>query len=631
METGLVRAETNEEKRRYIQVRRKRCMEHREPRKREMAKRFIAVDIETDGLGGPFLQGAYQREGDASVHFFDSLDAWVEEIISKRSVNCIWYAHNGGEYDFKYLLQPLEDLVRRKRNLTFQVIRQGSEGRVIGFKLRYRNNVYELRDSFALINTSLAAMTSKFAPNLPKLDIGLTEGVTYNPADPVHRSYLERDVRGLLESLITFRSIMLAEFGIPLQWTIGSCAMRVFTLMLHEGEQYWRVNPKVEAFIRQCYYGGYVFLRTTNETPDCASVDVNSMYPSVMRDYGVPVGGAVHVFEEVPGRCAFYHVRAHVPDNERMTCVPMRTASGTVWPVGDFETHLSSRDMETARAMGASFEVIEGYMFREERSLFTEFVDRCERIRIEQKGTAMEAVVKLLQNSLYGKFGSKEESIEYLVASAIPEDKEKCYQPYIDQATGLPSDVLLTAPVKVEQPYMHIEWAAAITANARARLFQYIRAIGEEQVVYGDTDSITAHTDAIHAAIASGRLPVSNQYGDVKLEHEYVTFRAGGPKNYQGRTVDGAVIDKAKGIPRRSIRSDEHARALAGETVIVSFESMNSTISVLKDGKPIQAEKRTRTYSQLRNSQSWWVDTTGKVHPVRATITEKGGVVYGKS
>ena len=615
------------EVKRYVEARRARCFEYRNPNRRD-AKRIIAVDIETDGLGGQFLLGAYQREDESEVIYFTTLDEWVEEVVSKRSNNAIWYAHNGGEYDFKYLLAPMEAMTRRHNNMTVQPIRQGDSGRVIGFKIRYRKNVYELRDSFALVNSSLLNMTRTLAPQYTKLDIGLKDGVTFDPANSDHRAYLEMDVRGLLASLITFRNLMLSEFDITLGWTIGSCAIRVLQKMLDPEQRYWRANPKVEAFIRRCYYGGYVFLRTTETIEDAASVDVNSMYPSVMRDYGVPVGAAIRVYREHPDKPGFYHVIAHVPDNGRMTCVPARSASGTVWPVGDFETWLYYGDMALGRAMGATFEVLDGYIFEEIGHPFDDFINLCERVRLEQKGTAMEMVVKLLQNSAYGKFGAKEETTVYTLSDeALPAP----FTPVTDPVTGMPSDLLYTRQETISQPYMHIEWAAAITSNARTRLFSYIRAIGEEQVVYGDTDSITAHRSAIMTAIERGEMGVGNAYGLVKLEHEYVQFRAGGPKNYQGVMSNGQIVDKAKGIPRRSIVPEEHARALNGEQIVVTFTSMNGTMTMLKDSRKAMAETRSRTYSLLVNSASWWADANGRVHPVRATISNEGSVSYGKS
>lgn len=580
-------------------------------------KPFIAVDIETNGLGGELLMGAWCREGETELHWFTTAEEWIESLFAREQEGHIWFAHNGGEYDFKYLIDPLRHWQEEHPTATIRFIQQGITGRIIGIVIRYQKKRYELRDSYALIPSNLASLTRSYAPEYVKQDIGLKEGVIFDPQNPTHREYLAHDVLGLLSGLVTFYAQVKDIFHVTPGWTAPATALRAWQATIPKGVLYRRLPKRAEEFCRKAYYGGLVFLTSTAEHQDAMSIDVNSMYPSVMRDYGVPTGTAWHTTTEREGSPAFYHVRVRVPEETPFTCIPLRTKNGVLWPTGTFESYISSHELAIGRSYGMEFEILDGFTFSEESKIFAEFIDTCEQLRIQHKGTAIEQTVKIMQNGLYGKFGSQSMGTSLELRMQVPEKDFTKYQPVVVRETGEVIPDLYEKHDELKAPYIQPHWAAWITSRARMRLVHICDAIGFDQVFYGDTDSVTGDRQAIEDAITAGRVVVSNRYGDVKIENRYEWFRAAGPKNYQGMLcVDGKVIDKAKGISKRVLESSEHLRAMSSpEQVTVAFESMNSTRSVLTRGTAF-AQKRTRSYSRIENSAGWRVRLEGQVRPV---------------
>lgn len=577
------------------------------PTPKKPRRPIIAVDIETDGLGGAFLLGAYVVEGDETVRYFTSIEEWVIILLSKRTRGYTWYAHNGGEYDYKYLLSWFTSRLIDYPGIRIQPIVRSDQ--CIGLVIRYHKQRIEVRDSFALVPTSLKAMTVAFAPQYQKQDIGLAEGVRFNPDDSTHRAYLEMDVFGLLHSLQAFFTIISDTFGVPCGWTIGSTALRAWRHTLDRDKWYWRLSPAAEGYIRQAYYGGLVFLTSTAPQTDCVQLDVNSMYPSMMRAHGVPCGIYGYVQHRYDGP-AYYHALAHVPDDMPFTFVPHRTKTGVTWPTGTFDTFITSVEMETAEKHGVTFEVIDGYLFDHLEYPFAAFVDKCEGIRREHKGTALEAATKLLQNSLYGKFGANSMTKRYELSAVPLEDAG--YTPVIDTNTGEMQEGLYEKDEPMQASYIHPEWAAWITAHARCYLAETVYRLNPRTVWYGDTDSvICSERDFRRVGILLG-----GAYGAFKVERRYSYFRAGGPKNYIGLVRDTPeYVQKHKGIPRKSLSVSHHMAALDGTRAGVFFESVTGTLSVLKHNAPY-AVFRKRAYSQLSHSIGWREVVDGVVRPI---------------
>lgn len=628
---------------------RNRLLNHYD-RPKHARKPIIACDIETTSIGRgtaderDFKIGAFVGEGETQPTYFYSPDEWVAHILARHNEGQVWYCHNGGEFDYKYLLDALRRYQRQDPKLKFQPITQGNSGRMIGIVMRRGHHRTELRDSFALVSSSLEKFAGQYSAGAMKLkgkiDFSTEE---FDPSNPDHMSYLDNDVLSLRDALLGFFKIVDEYFDVDCAWTIAATAMRAWRHMLPRSWGFWRQRREVETLCRDAYYGGLVFLTGIGVREDAVAVDVNSMYPYVMRAHGVPTGTGIWVGRRNRHRPGFYRVRVHCPEEVVFTCIPLRdTKTNSIcWPTGDFETTISSVDWDLAEPLGYSFEVVEGIEFEQIEHIFDPFVNTCEKLRTShERGSAVEAAAKIFQNGLYGKFGSAPIGKTTLV-SADEEDKT----PYVNPITGELVDGLYESEEIMDVPYIQPHWAAWITSQARAHLVRLVLAIGPEQVYYGDTDSITADRKAIESAIASGTLSVGSAYGQVKIEHEYERFTARAPKLYVGIEKGGKPVVKAKGIPKKVAAPDHVIEFFEKQTLalfepvgahrerlkhasegydpttgVFVFDSMNATMSVLKLGRAFY-ERRIRTLSNIEHSKGWRVvdNTTGRVRPVHVT------------
>jgi hypothetical protein len=332
------------------------------------------------------------------------------------------------------------------------------------------------------------------------------------------------------------------------------------------------------------------------------------MYAWAMRQ-GVPVGSGTYTSYELPDLPGVYRCTVAVNRDIPFTFVPVRTKNGIHFPTGTFETYLATPTIESARTRGYRVTVHEGYVFDEIKPVFDGFVEQCERIEMEHKGTALGDAIKILRNSGYGKFAQGKIGRDYLIADELPDE----YTPVIDEATGELNDHLGYIETERSQSHMMIVWGLWITSHARIHLADAVYAIGPHHVINGDTDSITASTGAVLDAINRGVIEISKRYGDWKIDKTFVVFQPIAPKNYLGRKSDGTWVQRSKGTPLALLDVESHLRAANGETISIQMTSVNKPLAMMKDAKP-SAQTRKRTVSNIANSPGWWVDQ-GVVYP----------------
>lgn len=570
------------------------------------------LDVETDGLRGALTYWTAScecRPDDvAAGTSAASLYAHVTSHSGRSHANRdhIWWAHNGGEYDYLYLIDPIRADLGSGGIVSASPVTRDTT--TIGWRLTTGRNRTDLRDSYALLPSSLRALAASLAPDLPKLDIGLGEGVTFDPDDAAHRAYAERDTVALVAILVRFRAILADRFGGALpSWSAASTALRAWKQTLGPGEQY---RPLADTFVplaRAGYAGGIVHLGSIEWIEGATTLDINAMYPSVMRSEGVPSGVPWGVGAYSRRRPGIYRCLVTVPRDVPFTFLAHRSPAGLAWPTGTFPTVLTSPEIEAARARGMVVRVLYGIVWPRVVHPFNRYVDEIAALRAE--GGAMSTVGKLLGNGLYGKFGAKPVRDEWTLSAVRPGDG--WYPPPFDsmdpEAVEAHRWLWVRADQPLHAPYLLPHWAAWITASARLALVRLAEAVGD--VAYTDTDSVTAPTAAVAAAIEAGRVTIGTGFGECKVEREWSRFRALGPKVVQGVDRDGTPVYKAKGIPRRQV-----AAAFDPGRPAVEWDSANRSLRVLRGAT--MTTHRERRLSDLANSHGWDLSPDGAVRPV---------------
>ena len=594
-------------------------------------KPYAVLDVETDGLRGGLLYWTATCECEPErVTDGTTAEALWRHVLGHSgrehaNRDHVWWAHNGGEYDYVYLFDPAKRDALSGRAKVHPIVRSDQ---MIGFRVVASKMRTDLRDSYALLPSSLRALTDQLAPELPKGDIGLGDGVTFDPAREDHRAYAARDSQALVAVLTRYRALLADAFGgaFP-SWSAASTALRAWLATLPPDAHYGRPTEAAAGLARLGYYGGMVHVGSVAWHRDAVTLDVNSMYPSVMREAGVPDGWAFPTNRYLPGRPGFYLVTAHVREGQPFTFLPYRDPRGQLaWPTGRFRTVISSAELAAARERGIRIEVHQGITWSRIVHPFGSFVDAVEAMRAE--GGALAYVGKITANSLYGKFGAKPTRDEWLISDAQPGPDwwPPAHDP--DEAERY-AGLWKRTGVPLRAPYLMPHWAAWITAHARLRLLELVEAVGESAVLYTDTDSVTADGPAVRAAIAAGRVDIDpRRFGACKIEHEYSRFRALAPKVTEGAewcrregehdhpdrakvTHDGpelVPVYRAKGIPRRLVA----AAFDTGEAV--EWDSPNGALQVLQ-GAPMTTHRH-RVLSDIGGSVAWRAERGGRVVPV---------------
>lgn len=406
-----------------------------------------------------------------------------------------------------------------------------------------------------------------------------SEGYYFTHVDPWERElneYLRMDCISLYEvvkTLIEISQLELEEFlKCP---TTASLAMKVFQNMYEDdykkacSTKYLSFQGQTnERFIRDSYCGG----RTEVFIPylkDGYHYDVNSLYPYVMKTYEVPYGKPTMLWREearMSLKCwlnfrqgaGFAKVDIEIPTDLFIPPLPVKRNDKLIFPVGRITGTWTFEEIEVALKMGCKInEVHQVLYFDKVAFIFKNFIEYFEEIKKNSEG-AKKTFSKLMQNSLYGKFGMKRVRKSFLPITQL----EKCKERYEEK--GLRYIVLdnplidggefIEAEMESQAAYIQPHIAAYVTSLARIELYKgLISQLEKGSVSYCDTDSVACSEpmadDMIH----------DKDYGKWKLESVLKEGLFLQPKTYYENEIhegeNGEISykenKKFKGIPSR--------------------------------------------------------------------------------
>lgn len=595
--------------------------------KREDNAPIMAFDMETEGLGGAFIICAFLSDTGERHISYD-----LEDVFSfmRDNPQYRYLAHNASGYEFAYLYPIIKSYFDRNSNVEIRPTLQG-DTRVVQF-LIYRDGKMwlDIRDTLCLFGMSLANVAKSYCPGLPKLTSTIDfDREVFNPAIPDHMSYLWRDVEIIVSAYNKLRSDIRLQFGANIGVTAGRTAMNAFQASIDKGKSYYRVNKHVEKFVREGYYGGAVFPgHSIGNWGPTLGADINGAYAYNMGANPYPVGAACRTVRYIDNTLGMYKVIATVPssvfDDLGFNPIPCRDGQGLSWPSGVFETTITSMEYDYGIRHGCSFVIIEGYVWFRQEFVFKDFVAKCQELELANNG-AFKPTVKLIRNSLYGKFGSKPVHEELVFSHEVI--KDAAIKPLINRETGEQIEDVYTKEALSESVYMLPHWAAFTTAYERLYLFGFMEDAYRRGAsdVYCDTDSIKAHPAIIQSMVQDGTIQIGNKYGELKLEELVNEFIVLGPKVYYGQGEEGDVI-KCKGIPRKKLSGDTFRDAAGGKFSDVPFESVLSVRNIIKSNKNVQPIRRKRKITDIRNSYAWNIQTPQSVINSRIEIKPRGYV-----
>jgi DNA polymerase type B, organellar and viral len=537
----------------------KQRSQKRQAARNEDQKRYIAIlDFETDPFDNdkethiiPFLAVLYSDEFEPVIIWEENEDAFTASVVRAieglRPAYTI-YAHNGGKFDYMFLLHRMRGAVSFKG----RGIMQASVG------------CHRLRDSYHIIPERLANIQKE------KFDYANMAANRRGSYREEIIAYCISDCRYLLEIVKAF----VNEFGIKL--SIGQAAMS----KLKETYDVAKLTDGWDQYLRQYYFGGRVecLLGAGDFVGDYKLYDVNSMYPYVMASKLHPIGD----FHS-------YTLRHGVPSNDTvfidLECnnngaLVARTSDGATRATvkqGRFFTTIHEYEVACRHNLISSVRI--NYCLdcatRSDFSLFVHpLYERRQLVKSELKALKKagkdngqywhdlrkdDIFLKLLLNNAYGKFAQNPRNfkeyyltdpdqlppVEWMKSFQKSKEKELYDQPHYESERYW----IWQKPCP-RYSFHNVGTAASITGAARAMLLDAIHHAVEP--IYCDTDSIICKG-------LSGVLLDPTALGAWDLEDEFTQVLIAGKKLYSvmhATPKTRSLDDLARGmVPEYTVKS----------------------------------------------------------------------------
>lgn len=377
---------------------------------------------------------------------------------------------------------------------------------------------------------------------LPKLD--KPEFLGKKPKNKYERVILE--TYNIRDSEITYKFTKFLyeafeDLGATPKITIASTSMSIFKNCYLKDVYFQQpLNLILEQF--ECYFGGRVECFKRGEVRNYKLYDVNSLYPAMMcKTFPNPNKWRISYKNEITHVKLYEgssHVKVFVPEM-KYPPLPFRTEKGKViFPFGTWEGWFTHVDLRYALSLGCVIQkVYKTIYYTETCTPFKEFVNDLyiKRMEYKKQGSPMEYVVKILMNSLYGKFGQRFLNRDNYISieEVSPEDlKVNKYTTFERignfvrvKEDGLPA--CFCVPI----------WAAYVTSYARIHLHKLLV---KHNAIYCDTDSI----------VTKDEIKETSGLGGLKKEMEIATGVIIRPKFY-GFTDHENDRVKIKGVSKR--------------------------------------------------------------------------------
>jgi DNA polymerase elongation subunit (family B) len=516
------------------------------PRKKKKWQ-IATFDLETDPfkkqrLPQPFCGGIYKPDNKEFIRWWgdDCIDQFIS-YLEETPDNLILYAHNGGKFDFWYLL----DKGIIDENVKF------INGRLV--KCTILNGKHQLRDSLAIIPVSLDSYQKDL--------------INYDWFEREHREKYKKEILDYLESDCVYLADMVLKFwdmfGDVL--TIGAASIKE----LMDFHPFIKITRSLDELYRPYYYGGRVQCFEKGVIEDkLIVIDVNSMYPCVMSTIKHPVGATGYntspdnldklIDSDEPFFIHFTGTNKGV--------LPTRTKEGLDFTIERGEFKATSHEIRLGLKHGLiEIEEVHQLIAFNSSITFDKFVEHFMKGKIESKelkDLISELFYKLILNSAYGKTGQNPENFYDFKIIDLDELPPSDYEYYSSTENYEVWRKACDRPV-----YYDCAIAASVTGAARALLLDGL--LKADRPLYCDTDSIICRS-------AKGLELHPTKLGAWDIEAEGERVYIAGKKLYAFEKYDGEYKTATKGV---RLTPDQIIKVAKGETV--KWEKESPTFNML--------------------------------------------------
>jgi hypothetical protein len=535
--------------------------------------------------------------------FFTCNDSLLQDLL-QYSHRRAWVFAHGLQYDLPLLEGPAfpkGELLFTRHNLLW------STYQVAGRKFR----LYDSMNLFPrLAIEALGSMVS-----VPKLVLPgeilhhLSRGrpwafFTRSEQDQIRR-YCMRDAEILYLAIQALQEIALSVGG-SLRPTIAGTAMDVFRRTYMKWP--WPVvGPSTNQLAWPAYYGGRCENFAYGKVPEVNAYDTTSLYPYVQSKTKYPHPHYLQL-ETSPERVGSWlewegvcEAVVEVPECF-VPPLPHRYSRRLFFPTGKITGVWPIVEIRHALDVGCQLHSVNWVLGSKVTfNPFEDFVETlfAKRVLYQQGGDPKAALIKLILNSLYGRWGLSPGGGLYTLVNL--DTKENVDLPDNAQTIVSPYGLYAYTPLEnLRQPeYVNILFAAQIAAAARLHLLKVLE-YQNENLCYCDTDSvITRGSLPTSSALGGWREEMRSGTADLLSPKEYAITRPGMGTQYITKGVPGTVSAEyfQKGIAR-------FTRALGVREAIAQGRNPSEWVQVTKKRGAI-LPKRWPLYPGSSGSPDW--------------------------
>ena len=513
------------------------------PLKHQSKRRSIlAFDVEGVGGDNGFVCGSIV--GEYVYGFYTDRERMLNDLIEYARDGVWVFAHNL-QYDLPILEGdgfPSGELLFGRYNLLWSKYKRGSR-------------TVRIFDSMNLFPRHSVEVLGEII-GCPKLELDveilqqLARGRPYqffsDREQLLIMHYVMRDAEIVYLAVEMLQDLIL-NLGGELKPTIAGCAMDIFRRTYQKLP--WRVvGEKTNAFVRPAFYGGRTENYYYGTVEGVSMYDVTSLYPYAQKitKFPHPAYLRMEIDPRLDDHWLQYEgiakVKVDVPDCF-IPPLPKRVEKKLFFPTGTITAAYTLLELRNALERGVKLLDCDWVIYS--RVLFNPFVEFVDalfdyRSQLLSSGSSASNLVKLILNSLYGRWGLLPQGGLYRLINIDHCDDDESLQGYTTHEINGHLYAYGAVEVKEQPSYCNVFFAAQISSQARVLLYDELLKQGED-AVYCDTDSI----------ITKSRIETREGLGGWRQQMSDGTADLLGPKEYA--LHNHVVGDRwvAKGIPER--------------------------------------------------------------------------------
>ncbi|PIA12557.1 DNA polymerase [Coemansia reversa NRRL 1564] len=542
-------------------------------------------------------------------------------------------AHNGGAYDFHYLLTSMFDPSIVKNILL-------RNNHFITFSFKHDGVTFSVKDSYNFLCCSLQNAAKAFLTEHDrKTDFPHHEIRTADDLQKVFQEWLsvERNIAVTIEKekmlvtseyFIDYKEdgkskklidwaktycvndvIVLAKVWVRFKQTVADvfeCEIVDQTLTLagmsfrlfeaHLPTVFGNIpikvklqHPKKVDFfnMRKSLIGGRC-ISVNGIYQDVVCLDVKSLYPAAMAYYDQPYGNYRMVTSEIPGELGIYYCKVKPSSIDGHGFFPLKYNDDVQYNSvkEEYKGWYTSVDMEIGRQEGHTIIPVPfnakyvGYSWRHRGKIFREYIESVlYRLKLHYEQAHMPEhrhVIKIVMNSLWGKFAQKWMDTSYNVINEHEVNNDDNAQKIFDT-----NYVLVKSEKDIKFASKPVQNGVFVLSWARYHMYKLWNVVAKHNAIciYSDTDSMMIkQTDIIKEAkieIDGLSVPViGDKMGQLEVECNFNEFISIGKKQYIGKYGDlhnPKYKKRFKGVPLQYITPELYTHLIEGKEAQIQF------------------------------------------------------------